>query len=89
MALLFSCPALSQDFSARHQGKVSGTLGFLNAIYLSAVYNAQGRFLDGKILPGLDLDRFGRYEVLFMYAGVPALVSLVTVLLFWRVPKSA
>jgi ACS family hexuronate transporter-like MFS transporter len=81
--------ALSQDFSAKHQGKVSGTLGFLNALYLSVVYNSQGRFLDGKLLPGLDLDRFGRYEVLFMYAGVPALISLIALLFFWRAPKSA
>jgi ACS family hexuronate transporter-like MFS transporter len=81
--------ALTQEFAAQHQGKISGTLGFLNAIYLSAVYNSQGRFLDGKIWPGLDLDRFGRYEVLFMYAGVPALVSLLALLFFWRTPKSA
>jgi ACS family hexuronate transporter-like MFS transporter len=81
--------ALSQDFSAKHQGKVSGTLGFLNALYLSSVYNAQGRFLDGKIWPDLDLDKYARYDVLFMYAGVPALITLFAVLFFWRAPKSA
>jgi ACS family hexuronate transporter-like MFS transporter len=81
--------ALAQDFSAKHQGKVSGTLGFLNAIYLSGVYLAQGPFLDGEIWPDLELDRFARYEVLFMYAGVPALISLIVVFFFWRAPKSA
>jgi ACS family hexuronate transporter-like MFS transporter len=81
--------ALSQDFSAKHQGKISGTLGFLNALYLCALYISQGPFLKGKIWPGLELDLFARYEVLFMYAGVPALVSLLALLLFWRTPKSA
>src|SRR6185503_1162586 len=38
--------AISQEISDRHQGKVTGTLSFLNALYLAAYIPAQGRLWD-------------------------------------------
>jgi len=34
--------AISQEISARHQGRVTGTLSFLNAVYLAAFVKTQG-----------------------------------------------
>jgi ACS family hexuronate transporter-like MFS transporter len=38
--------AFSQDISATHQGKVTGTLSFINAIYLAFLFPLQGRLID-------------------------------------------
>jgi ACS family hexuronate transporter-like MFS transporter len=71
--------ALSQDLSAAHQGKVTGTLGFINALYLVVLYNRQGWYID----------RTKSFEDVLAMAGVPAFVSLLALLFFWRAPKSA
>jgi ACS family hexuronate transporter-like MFS transporter len=68
--------ALSQDLSARHQGKVTGTLGCINALYLAVL----------TPLAGGAVDAIGRYDPIMAVAGLPALVALVLVAAFWRVP---
>jgi ACS family hexuronate transporter-like MFS transporter len=65
--------ALSQELSARHQGKVTGSLGFINAIYLGVVFPSQGRIID----------LFGSSERVLATAGLPAVAALVAVLVFW------
>lgn len=68
--------ALSQTLSAKHQGKVTGLLGFINALYLTVLFWVEGRVCD----------RLGRYDPVLAVAWVPAAVALIAVLLFW--PKS-
>jgi ACS family hexuronate transporter-like MFS transporter len=69
--------ALSQDLSATHQGKVTGTLGFINAIYLAGMYKAQGRWID----------RTKDFESILAVAGIPAFVALIAVWWFWPVQQ--
>jgi ACS family hexuronate transporter-like MFS transporter len=71
--------ALSQELSARHQGKVTATLGFLNSLYLAGMYRAEGVFVKST----------GQYEWMLAFAGVPAAVALACVLLFWPKPAHA
>ncbi len=66
--------ALSQEVSARHQGKVTGSLGVLNSLYLAVVYEIEGQANDALR---------NRYDWVLSVAGVPALVALVAVYLFW------
>lgn len=65
--------ALSQELSASHQGKVTGALGFLNALYLTALFPLEGRIADAT----------GRYDQVMSVAGLPALLALVAVLWWW------
>ena len=65
--------ALSQELSARHQGKVTGTLGCINALYLAAMFPLEGMIADGT----------GRYDQIMSVAGLPALLALVAVMAFW------
>jgi MFS transporter, ACS family, hexuronate transporter len=66
--------ALSQDLSAAHQGKVTGTLGCINALILSAITEWQGQFIGST----------KAYDMVLSLAGLPACVALLTVLIFWR-----
>lgn len=66
--------ALSQDLSAAHQGKVTGTLGFINAIYLAGMFRAQGVLADET----------RSYEGLLAVSGLPAAAALLVLALFWR-----
>jgi ACS family hexuronate transporter-like MFS transporter len=69
--------ALSQDVSARHQGKVTGTLGSFNSIYLAGMYWAEG----------VAADQSGnRYDLVMAAAGLPAVAALLLLVLFWKVP---
>lgn len=65
--------ALSQDLSARHQGKVTGSLGAINAVYLTALFPLEGVIADAT----------KRYDQLMSVAGLPALLALVAVLWLW------
>ena len=69
---------LSQELSARHQGKVTGTLGFINAIYLAGLYPVEGYV--AKLS--------GTYDPFLALCGLPALFALLMILLFWRSPNS-
>ncbi len=68
--------SLSQELSGAHQGKVTGTLGFINAIYLAGMYRVEG----------LIAHQLGRYEPILACAGLPALVAFLLVWKFWKAP---
>ncbi len=69
--------ALSQEISGRHQGKVTGVLGAVNALWLAAVFEVQGRVADA----------LGGYDRVLGWAWVPAVLALVVVAVAW--PRSA
>lgn len=69
--------ALSQELSARHQGKVTGTLGCINALYLAAMFPIEGAIADAT----------KRYDVMMAVAGFPALGALIAIALLW--PRAA
>lgn len=71
--------ALSQELSAVHQGKVTGTLGFINAIYLAGMSAVQGQFIEAS----------KRYDIALACAGVPSLIALLILLFFWRTSNRA
>jgi MFS transporter, ACS family, hexuronate transporter len=66
--------ALSQEISAKHQGKISGTLGCINSLFLAAIYPIQGRISEANA---------GAYHNVLAFASVPAVVALVITWLFW------
>ncbi len=66
--------ALSQEVSGRHQGKVTGSLSLVNAVYLGVVYVIEGAAADALR---------SHYEWVLALAGIPALVAFLVVLLFW------
>jgi ACS family hexuronate transporter-like MFS transporter len=66
--------ALSQEISARHQGKVTGTLSFLNAVYLAGYMPLQGRLID----------YFGSFSLVLGVTGLFPLIGLLALALAWR-----
>jgi len=71
--------AFSQDLSARHQGKVTGTLGCLNALYLWLLFPLQG----------LLIDRTQSYGLAIAISGALPMLSLAVMLAFWRTKAAA
>ena len=71
--------ALSQELSAAHQGKVTGTLGFLNSLWMGGVYAVQGWAIDAA---GKD------YQPVLALAGLPAVAALGALLVWWREPAA-
>jgi len=71
--------AFSQDLSARHQGKVTGTLGCLNALYLWLLFPLQG----------LLIDRTQSYGLAIAISGALPMLSLAAMLAFWRTKAAA
>jgi len=70
--------ALTQEVSAKHQGKVSGTLGASAHLFLSlVVYPIQGRIVK----------QTGSYDELLSVAGLFPLLSFAMLLLLWRKPR--
>jgi ACS family hexuronate transporter-like MFS transporter len=68
--------ALTQEVSAKHQGKVSGMFGFCAHIFLAVVvYPIQGKVIDAT----------GSYDELLAAAGAVPLLALVLIL--WKWPK--
>ena len=65
--------ALSQELSAKHQGKVTGTLGAGAHFSLAAIYP----------LEGLICDRTGSYEFVLGGIGVFPLIALGLMLVLW------
>ena len=66
--------ALSQDISARHQGKVTGTLSFVNAACLAILFPLQGRLVDSS----------GTFEWALGTVGLAPLTGLVALWMWWR-----
>jgi ACS family hexuronate transporter-like MFS transporter len=66
--------ALSQDISARHQGKVTGTLSFTNAICLAVLFPLQGRLVDAS----------GSFALPLGFVGLVPVVGLAALLLWWK-----
>lgn len=71
--------ALSQDLSARHQGKVTGTLGCINALYLAGMAAGQGWYVNET----------KRFDLILAVAGIPAAVACLVVAAFWKPPRDA
>ncbi|MFO0935471.1 MAG: MFS transporter [Gemmataceae bacterium] len=65
--------ALSQELSATHQGKVTGTLGFINALVMAAMSAGQGAVIEAT----------KRYDWALSVAGVPALIALMVLVYCW------
>lgn len=66
--------ALSQEISAKHQGKVTGTLGCINAVYLGFLFPSQGKITD----------IFGSYSYALAISGLLPTVAFVCVWAFWN-----
>jgi ACS family hexuronate transporter-like MFS transporter len=66
--------ALSQEISDRHQGKVTGTLSFLNAIYLAGYFAAQG----------LLMDLLGSQSLVLCMTGLFPLIGMIAMAVAWR-----
>ena len=66
--------ALSQEISVRHQGKVTGTLSFLNAVYLAGYMPLQGKLIDF----------FGSSSIVLGLTGVIPLIGLVALAVGWK-----
>jgi ACS family hexuronate transporter-like MFS transporter len=72
--------ALTQEVSAKHQGKVSGTLGACSHMFLSlAVYPAQG----------LVVKTTGSYDGMLIVAGLFPLLGLAALLWVWPRAREA
>ncbi|HKB03237.1 MAG TPA: MFS transporter [Gemmataceae bacterium] len=65
---------LSQEISVRHQGKVTGTLSCLNAMYLLLLFPVQGKLID----------QLGSFSAALGMAGVFPLAGLVALTFFWE-----
>jgi len=68
--------ALSQDISPKHQGKITGTLGAINSLFLASLYPIQGSLGDS----------LGGYDRVLGAAAVPACLAFV--LVGWAWPRS-
>jgi ACS family hexuronate transporter-like MFS transporter len=76
------CPtyfALSQEVSAKHQGKVTGTLGCINAAIIGTIAPLQGRLIDET----------KSFSWALGSAGLPPLFALIIVYFFWNPPPSS
>jgi MFS transporter, ACS family, aldohexuronate transporter len=70
--------ALSQEISAKHQGKVTGTLSFLNAVYLAGFVTFQGWLIE----------RLQSYSIVLGLTGLFPLVGLVALWIGWKDPPA-
>lgn len=66
--------ALSQEISARHQGKVTGTLSLLNAFFLAVWFPIQGQVIDA----------LGSFSIALGVAGLFPLIGLIALAVGWR-----
>jgi ACS family hexuronate transporter-like MFS transporter len=70
--------ALSQEISAKHQGKVTGTLSCLNAGYLVLLFPFQGWLID----------RLESFSLALGVVGVFPMAGLLAMALFWERPRN-
>jgi ACS family hexuronate transporter-like MFS transporter len=66
--------ALSQDLSAKHQGKVTGLLGCINALLLAGMFRLQGPHAKDT----------ADYDVLIMLSTLPPIVASILLIAFWK-----
>ena len=65
--------SFTQDLTVKHQGKVTGLLGFLNWMAMAPLRVFEGRMAD----------YFDNYNVGLVIAGCTPIIGLVTLLFFW------
>jgi ACS family hexuronate transporter-like MFS transporter len=70
--------AFSQELSGKNQGKVTGTLGCVNSLYLAGLYWVQGAASD----------YVGSLENVLATAPIPAIVAFVAVVIWWPREKA-
>ncbi|QVL33426.1 MFS transporter [Telmatocola sphagniphila] len=66
--------SLSQEVSSRHQGKVTGSLGTINALFLAGLYPLQGWVVDWT----------RDYSQALIFAGIPPILAWCAVLGLWN-----
>jgi len=71
--------AMSQDLSQQHQGKVTGTLGCINALYLAIMFSVQKEVAATT----------QNYSLLIALSGIPAVLASIILLMYWTRTTSA
>ncbi|MGL6072736.1 MAG: MFS transporter [Fimbriiglobus sp.] len=66
--------ALSQEISAKHQGKITGTLGCINSLFLAGIYPIQAM---------ISTEQKGAYHQVLACACVPAVLAFLVTWAFW------
>jgi MFS transporter, ACS family, hexuronate transporter len=66
--------ALSQEISAKHQGKITGTLGCINSLFLAGIYPIQGY---------ISTEQKGAYHQVLACACAPAVLAFLITWAFW------
>src|SRR5262249_10802924 len=70
--------AFGQELSSKHQGKVTGSLGFICWVVMAGVHEMVGRMTK---MPELG------YRPTAALIGVAPLIGLLALVLFWKVPR--
>jgi ACS family hexuronate transporter-like MFS transporter len=70
--------ALTQDVSAKHQGKLTGSLGLVNAAVIGTLAPIQGRLID----------QTKSFAFALGLAGAAPLVAMVLICFFWDAPRA-
>jgi len=73
LGLFASYFAFSQEISGKNQGKITGTLGCINSLFLAALYPIQGK---ASVY-------FGSLENVLATAPIPAIIAFIAVTLWW------
>lgn len=66
--------ALSQEISSKHQGKVTGTLGCINALGMAILFPLQG----------ILIDQTKSFSIALGLAGIPPMIAVIVVFFFWK-----
>jgi ACS family hexuronate transporter-like MFS transporter len=70
--------AFSQDVSVKHQGKVTGTLGLINALFMGGL-----AFLQGQLIKATK-----SYDIALGLTGLVPLLGVFTIWFFWNPPPA-
>ena len=71
--------AFSQEISSEHQGKVTGSLGCINALFLWQLFPLQGQLID----------QTKSYSLGLSLAGLTPMIALFVMMIWWRRGNSA
>jgi ACS family hexuronate transporter-like MFS transporter len=69
--------AFTQDVSSKHQGKVTGTLGLINALGMAGLVLLQGKIIDLT----------GSFTLAIGLTGLAPLLALAALYFFWENPR--